>query len=131
MKQKYLYLIVSTVLLLPTKSIKELHYALFTSGPEEDFDSSRVIPAMELAGEEIFKDPFTLKGFRLSHIPIQDTMVGIYWLEKLAIALSDNPLRVKQTLLEPKKHRWHIHNYYVTCYEKRIRLGKMAETYVL
>ena len=84
-KQKYLhkyslYLIVSTVLLLPTSQVKstnELHYALFTSGPYEGgFDSSGVIPAIELAEDEIFKDPFTLKGFRLTHTPVQDTMVG-------------------------------------------------------
>jgi hypothetical protein len=81
-----LYLILSTVLLLPTsqvKSIKEFHYALFTSGPEGDLDSSGVIPAMELAEEEIFKDPLILKGFRLSHIPVQDTMVGRYLFNRL------------------------------------------------
>ena len=69
----------ATVLLLPTSQVKtltELRYALFTSGPEGNFDSSGAIPAMELAQEEIFKDPFILKGFRLSHIPVQDTMVG-------------------------------------------------------
>ena len=88
MRHKYLhkhswYLIVVTVVLLrlPTsqvKSLTELRYALFTSGPEGDFDSSGDIPAMELAEEEILKDPFILKGFRLSHIPVQDTMVGTY-----------------------------------------------------
>ena len=90
-KQKYLhkynlYLIVSTVLLLPTSQVKstnELHYALFTSGPYEvGFDSSGVIPAIELAEEEIFKDPFTLEGLRLTHIPVQDTMVGTYILAR-------------------------------------------------
>lgn len=112
-KQKYLhkyslYLIVSTVLLalLPTSQVKstnELHYALFTSGPYEvGFDSLGVIPAIELAEEEIFKYPFTLEGLRLTHIPVQDTMVGTYWLEKSAIALQ-SPKGLVILLLELKK----------------------------
>ena len=114
-KQKYLHkylhkynlcLIVSTVLLLPTSQVKstnELHYALFTSGPYEvGFDSLGVIPAIELAEEEIFKYPFTLEGLRLTHIPVQDTMVGTYWLEKSAIALQ-SPKGLVILLLELKK----------------------------
>ena len=57
---------------------RKLYYALFISGSKGDFDSSGAIPAMELAEEEILKDPFILKGFSLSHIPVQDTMVGTY-----------------------------------------------------
>lgn len=57
------------------QTIRELRYALFTSGPEGDFDSSGAIPAVELAEEEIFKDPSVLDGFRLTHLPVEDTLV--------------------------------------------------------
>ena len=55
---------------------RELRYALFTSGPEGDFDSSGAIPAMELAEEKIFIDPSVLEGFRLTHMPVEDTLVS-------------------------------------------------------
>ena len=61
-------------------SIRELRYALFTSGPEGDFDSSGAIPALELAEEEVFRDSSVLEGFNLTHLAIQDTLVGYYRL---------------------------------------------------
>ena len=54
---------------------RELRYALFTSGPDGGFDSSGAIPAMELAEEEVFDDPSVLEGFRLTRMPVEDTMV--------------------------------------------------------
>ena len=56
--------------------LRELRYALFTSGPKgDDFDFSGAIPAMELAEEEILKDPSILQGYKLTHTPTRDTQV--------------------------------------------------------
>lgn len=55
--------------------LRDIRYALFTSGPEGDFDSSGAIPAIELAEEEIFNDPSILVGYSLTHTPIKDTQV--------------------------------------------------------
>jgi hypothetical protein len=63
------------------QTLRELRYALFTSGPDGGFDSSGAVPAMELAEEEIFKDPSVLEGFRLTPMPIQDTMVRQLYLK--------------------------------------------------
>ena len=58
------------------QSPRELHYALFTSGPEGAFDSSGSIPAMELAEEEILRDPSVLQGYVLNHTSVEDTLVS-------------------------------------------------------
>ena len=73
-----LYSLYLTILAATTgvQPFRDIHYALFTSGPEGDFDSSGAIPAMELAEEEIFKDPSVLEGFRFTHIPVEDTLVS-------------------------------------------------------
>ena len=68
---------------------RELRYALFTSGPEGAFDSSGSIPAMELAEEEIHRDPSVLQGYVLNHTSVEDTfvtMLNIGSLEPLASA---------------------------------------------
>ena len=57
--------------------LRELRYALFTSGPEGVFDTSGTVPAMELAEEEIFNDSSVLGGFRLTHMPVEDTLVSL------------------------------------------------------
>ena len=56
---------------------RELRYALFTSGPEGAFDSSGSVPAIELAEEEILRDPSVLSGYVLNHTQIEDTLVSI------------------------------------------------------
>ena len=64
--------------------LTELRYALFTSGPEGTFDSSGAIPAVELAEEEIINDSSVLEGFRLTHMSVEDTLVGTFLgIEKL------------------------------------------------
>ena len=72
----HLYLAV-LIVISGAQSRRELRYALFTSGPDGDFDSSGAIPAMELAEEEIFNDPSVLEGFRLTHMPVKDTLVSM------------------------------------------------------
>ena len=57
------------------EEVQDIYYALFTSGPEGGFDTSGTIPAMELAEEEILKDPSILGGYSLTHTPIKDTQV--------------------------------------------------------
>ena len=69
------------VILIAISEPRELRYALFTSGPDGGFDSSGIIPAMELAEEEIFNDPSVLEGFRLTRMPVEDTMVRQLHLE--------------------------------------------------
>ncbi len=54
---------------------QELKYALFTSGTTGGFDSSGVVPAIELAEELINADSSILPGYNLSHTPVVDTMV--------------------------------------------------------
>ena len=58
-------------------SSRQLRYALFTSGPGSVFDSSGSIPAIELAEEEILKQPALLKGYALNHVQIAETMVRL------------------------------------------------------
>lgn len=59
------------------QSLRDIHYALFTSGPDGGFGSSGAIPAMELAEGEILKDPSVLEGFRFTHVPVEDTLVSL------------------------------------------------------
>ena len=54
-----------------------LRYALFTSGSGSAFDSSGAIPAIELAEEEITKDPSILSGYSFQHTAVQDTFVRL------------------------------------------------------
>ncbi len=65
------------ILLLGAANSQELRYALFTSGTTGDFDSSGVIPAIELAEELINADSSILHGYNLTHTPVVDTMVSL------------------------------------------------------
>ena len=56
---------------------QELRYALFTSGTTGGFDSSGVVPAIELAEELINADSSILPGYNLTHTPVVDTMVSL------------------------------------------------------
>ncbi|XP_064390853.1 gamma-aminobutyric acid type B receptor subunit 2-like [Halichondria panicea] len=53
---------------------QELRYALFTSGPTGGFDTSGVVPAIELAEELINADSSILPGYNLTHTSVVDTM---------------------------------------------------------
>lgn len=64
------------VVIVMVQSRRQLRYALFTSGPESDFDASGSVPAMELA-EEYILNASLLHGYELRHSPIQDTLVKI------------------------------------------------------
>ena len=59
------------------KVTKELHYAVFTSGPEGAFDSSGSVPAIEIAEEQIAKSS-VLQSYALTHTSIEDTYVSVY-----------------------------------------------------
>ena len=59
------------------KVTKELHYAVFTSGPEGAFDSSGSVPAVEIAEKQIAKSS-VLQGYALTHTSIEDTYVSVY-----------------------------------------------------
>ncbi len=56
---------------------QELRYALFTSGTTGGFDSSGVVPAIELAEELINADSSILPGYNLTHTPVVDTFVSL------------------------------------------------------
>ena len=55
--------------------LKMLPYALFTSSVESPYASSRSVPAIELAEDEILKDPTILEGYVLNHTSVEDTLV--------------------------------------------------------
>ena len=55
--------------------LRELPYALFTSSVESPFVSSGAVPAIELAEDEILKDPSLLPGYVLNHTSVEDTLV--------------------------------------------------------
>lgn len=57
------------------QSLRQLRYALFTSGPEGDIDASGAVPAMELA-EEYLLNSSLLSDYELKHSPVQDTLVS-------------------------------------------------------
>lgn len=74
----FISLYVTTVLatISVAQPLRQLRYSLFTSGPDSSFDSSGSIPAIEIAEEEILKDPFLLTEYELHHTPVEDTMVN-------------------------------------------------------
>ncbi len=69
-------ILLALVLLLGAAHSQELRYALFTSGTTGGFDSSGVVPAIELAEELINADSSILPGYNLTHTPVVDTMVS-------------------------------------------------------
>ena len=64
-----------TFMFTVAQPLKKLSYALFTSSVESPYASSRAVPAIELAEEEILRDQTILEGYILTHTSVEDTLV--------------------------------------------------------
>ena len=70
-----IWIVTELLCLFGSALCQELRYALFTAGPSGRFDSSGVVPAIELAEEMINADSYILPGYNLTHTTVYDTKV--------------------------------------------------------